>query len=708
MKENENWRLVHIRILICYTIIEAGLITEALFLGWSKAALLLVVIGIIGSWTLHITELLTPDLRLGIYFAIGMLAFFFYGVHETSFFDLAPVIIVVILIMSGTNNHIYVRLCAIVYFFTMFYAILFVTGDEVTFDALNITRTILHFVLVLIADQAVKSMIWERVKLRDSMDEKISELEEINHQTENFLVNVSHELRTPINAITGFSSVLLNQEKDESKRKNILSIQKAGRRLFDQIESILDYTEIDMGKMKLNRNTYMISSVLNDVITLTRETYKDSASEIIFKADPEIPEKLIGDEKKIKKILRHLIDNAVKFTPKGEVLVEISALKKSYGINLYIKVTDTGIGIKEEEIKNLSHRFYQLDSERNRNTSGLGLGLPICYGMVSAMGGFVKIDSNEGTGTTVSVSIPQEVAESEPFMSEAYLTELNKEDSFDTRKLYCPNVKALIVDDEPMNLMVAEGIFQEYGMEVKTSDSGEKAIAVFMQEDFDLIFLDHMMPGMDGVEVLKRLRKIEEEKNKKTVIIAFTANAVSGARTMFLEQGFDEFISKPIEKTELDRVLKRVLPSDAIKYQEVRPTSEIDNTNESDDWLKKSESAGINTKLGLSYCQGDEDFYEEILASFVSDAEQKKENMKKYSADEDWKNYRILAHSVKSTAKTIGAEELSDMAKALETAAKESDVAYLKLHGEELIEKYESLVQSISDILGIENKGIDK
>ncbi len=631
---------------------------------------MLIALGMIGSWVLHITEAVTPELRIWIYFTIAMLAFFFYGIHESSLFDLAPVMIIVILIMSGTEKHIFVRLCAIMYFFTMTYSILFVAGDELKFDALNITRIILHFALVLIADFVVKSMINERKKMRKSIDNKISELEEINHQTENFLVNVSHELRTPINAITGFTSLMLDQEKDESKRKNIISVQKAGRRLFDQIEGILDYAEIDMGKMELSRNEYMISTVVNDVALSEQKQISDNSPKIIYDIAPSIPKKLVGDEKKIKKILRHLIDNAVKFTPQGEVTVEISCMTKPYGINLCIKVSDTGIGIREEDIKKLSHRFYQLDGERNRNASGLGLGLPIVYGIVSLMGGFVKIESKEGVGTTVSVSIPQEVAE----------TAETDTDYLDTRKIYCPDIRVLVVDDEPMNLMVAEGIFKDYGMKVKLADSGEKAIEICMREEFDIIFLDHMMPEMDGVETLKNLKKLNANKNKKPVIIAFTANAVSGAKSMFLEQGFDDFISKPIERIELDRVLKRVLPNDAIRYVS------------GDD---------INKQSGLSYCQGDEDLYKKILTGFVRESDAKKENMKACLASGDLKNYRISVHSLKSTAKMIGADELSKMAEAAEMAAKTEDADYINMHGEELILKYDETVKSISNMLDL-------
>lgn len=410
MKENTNKRIGHLRVLICFTIMEAALIMESLLLGWNKSAVMLLLFGLVISWTLHFSGRLEPDLCLWLYFILTMLAFFYYGTHETSIYDLAPTIIAFILLMSGTNNRLLPRLCTVTYFFTMIYALLFIAQD-IELNSLNVTRTGLHFGLVCIADWLVKSQQQERARLQEAMDDKVAELEENNRKMENFLVNVSHELRTPINAIMGFASVILDKEKNAEKRQDVLSIQKAGHRLFDQIEDILDYTEIDMGSMKINHDDYMISSVVNDVVIGEQTREHEHSPEIIFDVDPAIPARLVGDARKIKKIIRHLIDNAVKFTAHGAVLVEISGRKKDYGINLSIKVTDTGVGIKEENIKKLSGKFYQQNGGRNRSAGGLGLGLSIVYGIVSAMGGFLRIESREGEGTCVSVSIPQRVSD---------------------------------------------------------------------------------------------------------------------------------------------------------------------------------------------------------------------------------------------------------------------------------------------------------
>ena len=248
-------------------------------------------------------------------------------------------------------------------------------------------------------------------------------MEEFNRRSEDFLTNVSHELRTPINAVTGITAVMQQKEEDEEKKNNLMAVQQAGRRLSDQIGDILDYTEIDTGRLKLSREPYMLSSLINDLMMEIQLIQQGATSELVVDVDPRLPSSLIGDGAKMRKILRHLIDNALKFTRNGGVYVRLSGRSKSYGINLSIEVHDTGIGISEEQKQRILNHFYQADAGRARRSGGMGLGLAVVQGLVSAMGGFIHIRSEEGHGTVVRISIPQEVAESEPCMR----VEKNKE-----------------------------------------------------------------------------------------------------------------------------------------------------------------------------------------------------------------------------------------------------------------------------------------
>lgn len=823
MYEQERQRAAHLLILLCYTILTIVLTGESLLLGWETEAIVLLLLGVVVCWTVHFTEKFPVDISVWIYFILTMLAFFFYGIHETSIYDMAPVMMVIILIYSTTEMYSIIRLCVVVYFFTMTYDLFFVMGKSMELTPLSITRTLLHFLLVYMAGWLMKVVMQRRRQERKNNDSRIAGLEETNRRTEDFLTNVSHELRTPINAVTGISAVMLKREEDAEKRKEIASIQEAGHRLFSQIEDILDYTEIDTGKMKVSKEPYVLSSLLNDIITGSQMLTEENAPEVIFDVDAKIPSALVGDARKIKKILRHLIDNAVRFTKKGGVYVRVYTLTKPYGVNLCMEVSDTGIGIEKEDLEKITEKFFKSDGGKNRRTGGLGLGLPIVYGMVTVMEGFMQVDSNLNDGTTVTVSIPQAVADAapgmvlenraslslacyvrpekyeipkvreyynemishlvtgldvplhrvsdleelkklvsvyrlthlfvgreeyeesrqfldsldqdveiivvaderfalpdngrvkllnKPFYSFMIASVLNAEASGDTeilkeKRMLCPGVKVLVVDDEPMNRRVAEEIFKGYQMQVQTAESGTMAIDLCEREDFDLVFLDHMMPEMDGIETLKRLRKIHTDSGRGLTVIAFTANAVSGAREMFLKEGFDEFVSKPIEYSEMEHVLRKVLPKSAIIWVD----ENIENIEKGDKNFEKDsrhEVVQINTKSALAYCKNDMNFYQELLHKFVVDADKKKSEIDHYFKREDYDNYRIVIHALKSTAKMIGADALSELAQELEAAVQNKDIGYVREHHEEMLLEYSRVVDRISETLDDKKNDTDK
>lgn len=838
MNEQEKQRAAHLLILLCYTILSIVLIGESLLMGWERWVVVLLPIGVIICWVLHIGNKLPSDARLYIYTALMMFVFFFYGIHESSMYDLAPLIITVMILYSTTEKYSTIKICMFTYYFTMLFDFFLVVDSFSGDTAFFITRMLLHFLLVYMASRLLKTVVQRRVNERKTTADMIARLEGVNRRTEDFLANMSHELRTPINAVTGITTVMLKNEVDAEKKKDLFTIQMAGQRLFGQIEDILDYTEIDKEKMKVTQETYIIASIVNDVISENNMQEREYMPELIFDLDAAMPAALLGDGKKIKKILRHLVSNAVKFTKKGGVYVRVHVLHKDYGVNLCITVSDTGEGISVEELERITEGFYQTDGGRTRKAGGLGLGLPIVSGIVSCMEGFMQIQSEEGRGTTVAVSIPQQVEDYKPMISlenrdklslacflkpEKYelpevrtfynetITHLiegldvsmrrvfNVEElraltgmyqithlfigteeyeesselfedladqmtvivvadknfvppantmtkilrkpfyclpianmlnaeavqgefSYMEKRMICPNVKILVVDDEPMNLMVAEGVFREYEMQVKTAYSGMMALELCEKEEFDLIFLDHMMPEMDGVETLKRLRHLFAESGKTATIIAFTANAVSGAREMFFQEGFDEFVSKPIEMVELERVLRNVLPKPAVQYvdkdhetgqrEERQDGGSSEGKQESSSSGKKKsyllEKVGIHTENGLQYCLNNAAFYDELLLKFSSDADSKQAEIDRFFKEKDWENYCIMVHALKSTARMIGADDFSNRAKNLEDAAKNRDEGYIRLHHEKLLLKYHETVQCIRDVFCVEEKDEDR
>ena len=690
----ENQRTIHLIILFGHTFFTLLLSGEAIYLGWEMWAIPVVYLGLAVCWSLHLMQAFMPKQRLWIYELMQMVMFFFYGVHDESFFDLTPVIVLVILAYHMTGMIGYVYLAIGTYLLTVLYDLLLLGGENTTLTTFKITRIVLHLSVVMLAGYISRRGIAMRKFDEERFKKEVRELKDVNARTEDFLTNVSHELRTPINAVTGISAVLLKSDITGEAKMGLLSIREAGHRLLEQIGDILDYTEINTGKMVISEDSYTISSLLGDLQTELKLLGIKTDIDILFDVDVNVPAVLLGDGRKIKKIIRHLIENAIKFTKVGGARIRISSVKKTYGINLLIEVSDTGIGIVEADLERITERFYQTDSGRSRAAGGLGLGLSIVSGMTGSMNGFMQVSSTKDVGTTVRISIPQQVQDPLPCMvlehpdeinvccyirpglyanaqvwdfynemignmvqgskvpvhrvtniselkhlseqeelthvltgwseyenDAAYLDMLSKkttvvviagegvapakdsrihilhrpispfpiitllnasgngqESATAGKRLLCPGTRVLVVDDEVMNIVVARGIFKEYRISVESASSGTEAIELCKNRDYDLIFMDHMMPGMDGVETVHRIRKLPLAK--EPVIVALTANAVSGAREMFLSEGFDEFLSKPIESPELERVLKKMLPASLIVYEDMHMNLRTEDAEE--------------------------------------------------------------------------------------------------------------------------------
>ena len=822
LRKNEVFKTSHLVILVSNTNLFVILAFATFVMGWEPWVLLPLGIGVACCWGLHVTQRVPERGRLFIYSIMLLLSAFFYGIHRESVFDMVAVMAALILVFTMTGERLLITLSMLTYYLT------FACGLATLYrggllDREAILRAVLHVVLILLIGWTARVNIRKWSQLLFNVDSDIARLEEETHRMDDFLTNLSHEIRTPVNAVIGLTTVILKREQDEGVRADVKTVQSAGHRVAEKISDILDYTELDVGKLVVSHEPYMIASIVNDLVTDIRMR-GESACELIIDVAPEVPAALVGDAAKIKKILGHLVANGVKFTPKGGVYARINALKRPYGVNLCIEVTDTGVGMTHAELEHIFESFYQHNSGRTRGSGGLGLGLTIVHGLVREMGGFMTIESDLGIGTTVSVSIPQEIADEDACMSvgekdqlcigcfvrleklevprvrdfynrmianlsrglgvpvhrveneeelrklqrlyrlthlfvgaeeylEAadYLESLTDEldvivvagEAFrarrgaaakvlrkpfycfpaatllslpdaggampeDNRRIYTPGLEALVVDDEPMNLLVAEGIFTDYGMRVTTARSGPESIELCQTKHFDLIFMDHMMPEMDGVEAMKRLRADAAQRGEELIVLALTANAVSSAREMFLAEGFDGFIPKPIEISDLERVLKRVLPAGAISYERADAgaprSAPAAKPAEDADPFAALEAAGVAVKQGLRYCRGDHDFYRSMLLEYAQSAAGKMDAMRRYRAAEDWQNYAILVHALKSTSKMIGAQELSDEAKALELAAKADDAATVAAHHDGMLARYGATAGTILRLFDAEKE----
>ncbi len=860
--QDETYKQSHLIILIVYTVLSVVLIAESFIMDWEKWAVILIAAVLITAWFMHIRSILRDRDRLWIYSCLMMVTYFYYGVHLTSTFDMALVMCVVIAIYTMTGEKPLVRLCQVFYMVTLGFDLVTMIskGEEVT--SLLVTRSLLHIGMIILSGWVACTIIDKWTKIIGSSSQEIETLKEQTDRLNNFLANVSHEIRTPVNAVMGLSSVLEKEVLPENIEDNIRAISNAGHRVAEQIGDILDFTEIDMNRLSVNNEPYMIDSVVNDLLSQLSHMDKNDL-DLVIDLDASVPAELRGDGEKIRKILLHLISNGFKYTREGGVYVRIYSVPREYGINLLLEVKDTGIGMSESEVEHIYDKFYQSDSSKTRSVGGLGIGIPIVYGFVTAMNGFMDIQSKRGVGTTVKVSIPQAVEDNSKCMSvrnrdavsvggflgfmttgnigvrefymdmisnivaglyvsfhriqskselekllvsshishlfigtgeylenREYIEELSKtikvaiildrnkvvnSGSMITQipkpfygvqianflnqtiddglvegheKMMCPGVKVLVVDDEPMNLLVARGIFESYGMIVDTVKSGEASIAKCAGEDYDIVFMDHMMPEMDGVEAMKRLRVQASHMKKDICIVALTANAISSAREMFMSEGFDGFVPKPIELPELERVLRHVLPKAAVQFVvddgagrsiggKKEPIAKIGENGKQEKTEfankkadkkaaggsapekasapagKKAASAasegsaftpldalGVDTAAGLAYCGGDEQFYKELLVEYAGDPEAKRAELTKYFETKNWKDYSIKVHAIKSTSKMIGAMDISSLAKFLEEASKESDEEKVVSKHSGLMEDYGKLIRTIYNTYG--------
>ncbi len=843
MRYNDKVRKkIELVVIVIYTIFMCAMFVSSLLLGWGIWSKEGIVATVAISWWLYLKKYKNSDFRAKCYTAAIWLDFGIYVFHSHNFTSMLCTMsaIIVLLGLFYIPNIVYAGMAMTTVVF-LYNGLIAKTINLST--ASDILRAILHIITGYAISLIMLIMIRIQQDVQEQLLENIKELKVAERGKDDFMANISHEIRTPVNAVCGLSEAILQEDIPIEIRRDVIDIQTAGRNLLSAVSNMLDFSELESGSMALVEESFNITSTITDIINMALTFGNGRKLELIVDCDANLPSYMLGDEQKLRRVIVGLLDNAIKFTKEGGVILRIRGRKEEYGLNLLVSVKDSGIGIAREDMERIFTSFSQVDSKRNREEGGVGLGLAIAQALVKSMGGFISVESALGVGSEFKFAVPLKVLDETPIVSiknksrifaacyinmekynysvvrEGYekcirhiveqfgiliricrnLQELKRrmeredythifiswEEYCEDKKFFdrlsedvtavlildydqesmagrnmlriykpftvlsiaavfngqkvaqadeheqhltthkhfiAPSAHVLVVDDNVMNLKVMARLLLPYQIKVTMAGSGKEALEKLDEMEFDCVFLDHMMPEMDGVETLHKIRQKPGLYFQSLKVIAFTANAIGGAREMFLSEGFDDFIAKPIELSVLERLLRRyILPQKQIiveghqaeasgpagrgkeageekesfaTAQEASAPMEESKEDRTKKAFDELELAGIDTKQGIAYC-GDEEGFQEILSIYCEEGGERREKLTQMFQEEDWKNYVITVHALKGNSKGIGANELAEQALGLEMAGKEDRIDYILEHHGEFMERYGELLEAL-------------
>ena len=570
--------------------------------------------------------------------------------------------------------------------------------QEVITVFFDLSQYVAYITMYAFAGVALIFISYSVENYKKEMEEKNEVAREALEAKSNFLANMSHEIRTPMNAIYGMAELLEEREFGREEHEYIAVIKHSSENLLSIINEILDFSKVDSGKMVIEEDPYDFNEMLTDVVTIIEFRMRDKNILMQLEIDSNIPKVLLGDETRVRQILINLLNNAVKFTNQGSITLRIvwNYDNNNYATNqgtLTIQVQDTGIGIAEENLPHLFTAFGQIDTKKNRNVEGTGLGLAICKQLANAMGGEIAVSSRLKVGSIFTVTLPQRVYDSSPSNFEIRQWEAQGRSEVFRPDFIAPKAKVLIVDDNKVNRQVAQELLKLFGIEAAMAESGQEAIDRVTKNlvSYDLIFMDHMMPYMDGVEATRKIRLLNSNYARTVPIVALTANAIKGVEQQFLDAGMNDYLPKPIRIEVLADMLKRWIPQEKL-FAPGTSLEEIEALELSKPWSTLSQEQklarldGIDTQTGIKNCAGNVNAYFELLRTYSGS--NLATLLQQFYETEDMENYAITAHSIKGASLSVGATDVADKAYSLERAGKRGDITFIWDHHEDLMEEY--------------------
>ncbi len=542
--------------------------------------------------------------------------------------------------------------------------------------------------------------------------------EEASIAKSQFLANMSHEIRTPMNTILGMDEMILRESENATVVEYAQNISHAGKTLLQIINDILDFSKIESGKMTIVSEPYHLSEILQEITTMIK--VRSDERGLVFKYDIEdnLPDFLMGDEVRVKQVLINVLNNAVKYTDYGQVSFKalgerIIVSDKPY-ISLQFVISDTGRGMTKEELENIYVSFERLGENKNHNIEGTGLGLTITKNLVDLMDGEIRVESEPQKGSTFTIILKQEVLNEET-VSEYAQDHRGVEEKYN-QKFTAPNVKILAVDDNEMNLMVVTSLLKSTQIKVVLAHNGYQALDRMREEHFDAILLDHMMPGIDGIEVLQKSKEMPDNLCKETPVIVLTANAIAGMKEKYLKLGFTDYLAKPVKGEELEEMLLKYLPKDKVVIQEKKEahfvpimksnydeneSANSDTASEENVRVVEEDNPYISKENGMSFFGNNEKLYLDLVKLYADISSQKMDEIRMaYDAD-NWTDYTTYIHALKSSSKNIGALAVYDLARRVEAAGhqmeneknREYSLEFIHKNHEELMHLYEETVK---------------